>query len=426
MFPGGWGKGIESKVPGMLVRANNSDTLQTITLADSKDLAVLVKPNITHSLMFRAKTFGARASCQSVTPLCDNTFKCTGFPWTFPPYNGTFGVDHGTTEGGSKLFIQSSNCAWDAPYNETEPRSLACRHISSDRITSDASSFSELSPPPVNSYNLWMQFLWEADGDTELGIGAGKVSGAVTNFQNFATMLTNCTLNFYNVTVDYNNGKYFLVDEELSNVGLSDGLAAPTRIGHLASALISNIEGRAFGDNSTDSLMAFLEQDLSRLAIGSAAYITNVTSDTIMQSTLGTTVAGRYPFWPVFIFIILLYMHACLALFLFLQTALTMQTESLSLSPTEGYGGGNYRQVSMLELAQLRLRGPLPLIASLFPPQHPDVSAAALSIETSDLDMFRERPDDGRVRAGLYSDDSATNSQRFRVFRPENDCTKLD
>lgn len=416
MFPGGWGKGVDSKVPGMLVRANNSDTLQTITLADSNDLAILVKPNITHSLAFRAKSFGARASCQPVNHLCHGPMNCTGFPWTYPPYNGTFGVDSETTEGGSKLFLQSSNCAW----NNTE-----CRHIPSDAITSEAVALSEYLPPPINSYNFWMQFLWQADGDTEFGIGAGAVSGAVTKFQNFATMLTNCTLKFYNVTIDYNNGKYFLVDEELSNVGLSDGLAAPTRIGHLASSLISNIEGRAFSDNSSDSLMAFLEQDFARLALGSAAYITNVTSDTLMQSFVGSTVVGRYPFWPVFIFLVLLYMHACLALFLFLQTALTMQTESLSLSTASGHEIENRRQVSMLELAQLRLRGPLPLVASLFPPRHPDASQAALSIETSELDMFCEKPNDERVRAGLFCDE-ATSTQRFCVFRkPEERHMKL-
>ena len=92
MEEGGWGNGVASKVPGMLVRANNSATLQTITLADNDDMAILVKPNISQFLKFRATTFGARASCQAVNPLCDKTgglVNCTGFPVTFPPASGS-------------------------------------------------------------------------------------------------------------------------------------------------------------------------------------------------------------------------------------------------------------------------------------------------------------------------------------------------
>ncbi|KAK7689476.1 hypothetical protein QCA50_007268 [Cerrena zonata] len=239
-------------------------------------------------------------------------------------------------------------------------------------------------------------------------------------------MLTHCTLQFYNLTIDYNNGKYFLVDKELTNTGLSDGLAGPTRLGHFSSYLISNVEGHAFTDNSTDELMAFLQQDLARLALGSAAFITNINSDTLMQSVLGSIIVGRYPFWPVFIFLALLYMHATLALVLFIQTVMTTPTEVLSLSEVDGLGDGEKKQVSMLELTQMRLRGPLPLVAALFPPARPDVSQAALSIETTELDLFCEKPGDERVRAGLQSDE-ANGSLRFRVFRKsEEEITKSD
>lgn len=420
MTEGGWGGGVESKIPGMLVRANNSNSLQTITLAEADDMAILVKPNISQFLEFRATSFGARASCQSVNPLCDSraVTNCTGFPFSFPPYNGSFTTDPAIRQGESKLFIQSSNCAWDVPEEK-------CPHISSDRITTDAAALNSIIPP-INSYNLWMQFLWEAEGDQVYGTGAGNASGAVTSYSNVATMLTNCTLQFYNVTVDYNNGSYSLHDAVLSNVGLSDGLAAPTRLGHFASYLISNVEGHVFTDNSSEELMAFLQQDLARLALGSAAIITNVTSDTLMQSALGSRIVGRYPFWPVFVFLALLYIYAAVALGFFFLTVLTMQTESLVLSGrTAGMGDGSrnreareeeFRKVSLLELAQMRLCGPLPLVATLFPPYHPDVSQAALSIETNALDLFCENSNDERIRAGLYSDD-ANASLRFRVHR---------
>ena len=279
---------------------------------------------------------------------------------------------------------------------------------------------------PLNSYNLWMQFLWEAEGDQDYGLGDGQNSGAVTSFSNFASMLTNCTLQFYNVTVDYFNGSYSLHDATLSNVGLSDGLAAPTRLGHFASYLISNTEGHVFTDNSTDQLMAFLQQDLARLALGSAAVITDVTKDTLEQSVLGSTIVGRYPFWPIFVFLLLLYIYAAMALFLFFLTTLTMSTESLILS---GVGNKHNSQedtkVSTLELTQMRLQGPLPLVAALFPPYHPDVSQTALSIETNQLDLFCEKPNDERIRAGIHSRDS-DSSLRFRVHRNSfTNCSEI-
>ncbi|KAK7689467.1 hypothetical protein QCA50_007259 [Cerrena zonata] len=415
--PGGWGNGVASKAPGMLARANNSDSLQTITLADADDLAILVKPNVLQSLNFRATSFGARAECQSVNPLCDpqSMINCTGFPPTFPPYNGSDSVSASplVREGDSGLFIQSSNCGW----NVSEE---ACPHISSERITTDAINLNPLSPP-INAYNMWMQFVWEAEGDQGYGVGAGETSGAVTSYLNVATMLTNCTLRFYNVTIDHSNGSYSLHNEVLSNVGLSDGLAGPSRLGHFASYLVSNIEGRVFTDNSTEELMAFLQQDLARLALGSAAVITNVTSDTLMQSISGSKIVGRYPLWPIFVFLVLVYLYTALALVLFFLTSLTMQTESLVLAqdtdvPGMHDGKGQDRKVSLLELTQMRLRGPLPLVASLFPPHRPVVNREALSIETNVLDMFCEKANHEPVQVGLYSD-NVDASLRFRIRR---------
>ncbi|CAL1710735.1 unnamed protein product [Somion occarium] len=240
--------GVRSLTPGMLVASNSSEDLQTITLAEADDLAVLqvVKPNVPQPVAFRATTFGARVSCQSVNHLCVHGYapqNCSGFSSTFPPISG---FDSGGLNGGeSKVFIQSPNCPWD----------VDCDHISADMITSLAAALSS-QVPPVNAYSLWMPFLWEAAGDTEFG-HPPEGNDAIDNYSNLATMVTNCTLYFYNVTLDYSNGSYVRVDEELTNVGLSDGLAASARLGHYASHLISNVQGHAFTDNSTDKVMAY-------------------------------------------------------------------------------------------------------------------------------------------------------------------------
>ncbi|KAK7689501.1 hypothetical protein QCA50_007293 [Cerrena zonata] len=410
MQSGGWGGGVSSKIPGMLVTANNSDSLETITLADANDMAILVKPNIPRDLMFRARSFGARASCQSINHLCKENpvVNCTGFPSTFPPYNAL--KPSGSTqltEGDSRLFIQSSNCPWD----------IACPHVPSDQITNVAATLNS-TVPPVNAYNLWMQFAWEAEGDQDYGLSQ-NVSDAIGSYSNVATMLSNCTLYFYNVTVDYNNGSYLLVDEELSNVGLSDGLGAPARLGHFASHLISNIEGRAFTDTSTGDLMTYLQQDLSRLALGSAAVITNISTDTLFQSSLGSVIVGRYPFWPIVIFLALLYLLAALALVLFLVMMISNRAESVVFRGDSRDGGG--RQMSILELTQMRLRSPLCLVAALFPPQRNETDRGALSIETDELNLFDEKSNDERIQVGLHSKGSEFGVFREQLWQSEED-----
>ncbi|KAK7689469.1 hypothetical protein QCA50_007261 [Cerrena zonata] len=412
MTENGWGDGVSSKVPGMLVRANKSDTLQVITYEQST--AILVTPDLEQDLLFRAKTFGARASCESVNSLCTSptASNCTGFPADFPPYNGTSNVDVGLRGGDSKLFIQSSNCAWNA--------SDSCPHISSDRFA----HLAKLSPErePVNAYNLWMQFLWKSESGASYGIGAGEESGAVSSFDDFATMLANCTLSFYNVTTEYYNGTWKPLYEELSNTGLSDGLAGPTRLGHFSSHLISNIEGDVFFETEADLLMEKLEIELARLALASAAAITNVTTGTTMQSFVSRGVTGIYPLWPVVIFIALLYIYGAFAFVVFITIVISMQTDYLAFSRHDASTGNVYgKQVTILELTQMRLRGTLPTVATLFPPYRPDVSRAALSVETNELDIFREKFDDARLRAGVHTDeDTGTLSFRIRRKQPSD------
>ena len=124
-----------------------------------------------------------------------------------------------------------------------------------------------------------------------------------------------------------------------------------------------------------------------------------------------------YPFFPFFVFLLLLYIYSSISLFLFFLTTLTMSTECLVLTDTGvKHNSKEAAKVSTLELTQMRLQGPLPLVAALFPPSHPDVSQAALSIETNQLDLFREKPNDQRVRAGIHSRDS-DSSLRFRIHR---------
>lgn len=395
-----WGQGLSDLAPGILVTCNTSVSLSAITLADADDLAVLVTPGVPQTVIFRATSFGARASCQSVNQLCVGTGgyfgNCSGFPSSFPPV--AWNSSGGLVPGGSGAFIQSANCE-------------SCNHVgTSDMLTSGAYILSDTVPPPSNPYSLWMQFLWRSSGDGVYGYPpAGNT--AVNYYSNQASMLANCSLSFYNVTVDYINGNYTLVDETLSNAGLADGLAGPTRVGNYNSRLVANIEGHAFSDNSTETVMAFLQQDLARLALGSAAVITDLKSSTLSQSTQSTRIVGRYPFWPTVILLALLFLHAVLAVIVFALTALLSRASRVRAP-------GATKSVSMLELTQLRLTSPLALVAALFPPVRPKASRAELSTKTDVLNIFEEHPREQRVRVGLHPN-TEDKGLIFRAWRRE-------
>lgn len=386
---GYWGTGsVDDLSPGMLVASNSSDSLLAITLANASDLAVLVTTPVPQLLSFDMTTFGARASCQSVTPSCTTVgnVTCPGFPKSFVVVNYGSGGTTNIDPGEGRVYIQTSNCD-------------NCSHIiSSDALDGSPDTYNANSR---NMYSIWLQFEWRSSGD--ISMGSSKMSDAVfaSSDSNLANMLTNCTLSFYNVTLSYRNGTYTSTDEVLSNTGLSEGLAGPTRLGHYATRLIANIEGRAFSDNSSDSVMAFLSQDLARLAIGSAAVITNETQPALRQSVLREQVLGRYPFWPVVLFLALLYMYAAIALFLILGTSLVSRGSRVQAN---GYGTEG-KSISELELVQLRLTSPLAMAAALFPPSIPAAERVELSLQTTALDLFDEGHGEQRLRVGSRGGD---------------------
>lgn len=398
--PDGWAGGtLAGLTPGKLVSTNSSDALQSITISNSSDLAVLVVPSLPQLLSFRMETFGARASCQSVTPLCGitpinataNTVSCEGFPPSFVAYDWTSsGQPKDVGLGDSKLYIQTSNCD-------------GCSHTLADSDAFEVEGVDTLEPSmtPINSYSTWMQFVWVNEADAVLDSTQASDALLTPNEGITATMLTNCSLSFYNVTLDYYNGSYAVHTEILSNTGLSDGLAGPTRLGHFSERLITDIEGRVFSDNDSASVMALLSQDFARLALGSAAIITNVTVPTVStQNQIIQLILGRYPVWPVIIFLALLYAYSALALTILLVTTI-LARDTMIETPSIGRDDDEINHVSALELTQLRLTSPLPLVATLFSRSLPQAQRSTLSMRTDALDAFGEGPNDERLIIGF-------------------------
>ncbi|TFY71704.1 hypothetical protein EVG20_g1308 [Dentipellis fragilis] len=239
---GSWGYGIDALTPGMQVMANSSQDLQTITLSSYDDLAVVVDPNV-------PQTSGGVSNVSYTAPDSDSA--------------------DGLSPGVSKLGMLSANCD-------------GCQYINASDVSHGHDSYAYGRAPPVNNYSLWMQLAWELTGSesfngasTTINDTAPESDIAYTTTGPRAHILAHCSLAFYNVTIRYENGNYSRVAEELSNTGLSDGLAGPTRMALYASRLLDDVQGVAFSGAHTDRVMAYLNQDLARLALGSAAYLTD-------------------------------------------------------------------------------------------------------------------------------------------------------
>ncbi len=238
------------------------------------------------------------------------------------------------------------------------------------------------------------------DDSDEPFIKDDPASDAVANAQNWAYMLANCTLSFYNVTLNSSRGSFFLRDEVLTDPGISDGFAGPTQLGHFTHQLIANTQGALLTLNSTDRAMAALSQELSRLAIGTAGAIMDLRLNTTEQELLGENLVGWYPIAPVITLLALLYSYAVLALIIFARIALFTRSHLIEVP------GGE--PVSSLELAAMRLTNPLTLVAALFVPPV-GTEDAKKSVVTDSVKMFPEdeKAVNTRLRVGLRGDGSA-------------------
>ncbi|KAI0083784.1 hypothetical protein BDY19DRAFT_975585 [Irpex rosettiformis] len=400
---GSWAN-LTVKTTGMTIAANASTDVKAITLADAEDLAVLVPSRTDPNILFSAPSFGARASCQSLNSLCggDSTtgseapLNCSSFSNTFPPIRDTK-TSMSLNAGESKLFVLSSNCD-------------NCTHVDAANILStEEVDTLEPSIRPHNSYNLWMEFVWMDDSDQPFG-RSPPGNDAVWNTESWGYMLVNCSLSFYNVTLSSSKGEYFLEQEMLTDPGISDGFAAPTRLAHFSSQLIANVQGPALTLNTTDRAMAALSQDLARLAIGSAGALANLRVDTIKQESINEILVGWYPIAPIIVFLVLLYGYATLALGIFIRILFFTRSSTIHIPNSS-------KSVSAMELAAMRLTNPLTLVAALFLPEFQ--ADPLMSVETNVLKSFKDNWDpESRLRVGLQVDEDAFGVWSSAVKRP--------
>ncbi|KAG8738151.1 hypothetical protein FRC12_016893 [Ceratobasidium sp. 428] len=172
--------------------------------------------------------------------------------------------------------------------------------------------------------------------------------------------------------------------------------------------LTANIKSRATLSNTNEQVMAALNQELSRLALGfvSDSFIFTDASDV---QIFRPTILGQYPLFPLLSFVTLLFIYGLIALVVFI-TSFGLKTDTILVPPSlRDNTSGNNGEVPVLEVAQLRLLSPLPLVAQVFSePPHASAQpnprhADAKSVAIDEMDLFDERKY-GRLRLGLEDD----------------------
>ncbi|TFY81826.1 hypothetical protein EWM64_g2187 [Hericium alpestre] len=358
------------------VLSNHSSDFRANTLADADNLAVIVNPMVDVD-MFTATTAGPFPN--DTTASGSTTFMLSS------DCEGCDHLDPGTYSNGLWEMLLDFDCGANCADQDAAARGQA---------------LAAQLKPPENRYSLWMQMLWEVTPKrvSDPSLSAPQDQGTYIGNGYYNTLLTDCTFNFYNVTLSYRNGNYTIVDETLSNPGLADGLAAPTRTGVINQQLMVDIQGMVLAEGSRpQDMQAYLEQDLARLAIGAATVVTYTQPLTTDNAVVSTRLAGRYPFWPCVLFIALLLVNGVFPLALGIAATLT-RTERIAVSMKEGSGRSS---VAVLELTKVRLTELTAVAAKLF--HAPEGEARVdLDMKESVADMFDETPDEERVLVGLH------------------------
>jgi hypothetical protein len=177
--------------------------------------------------------------------------------------------------------------------------------------------------------------------------------------------------------------------------------------------LAINIKSRAMSANSSQQVMAALNQELSRLALGyvSGAFIFDSASD--VHTTI-PTLLGRYPLVPLLVFVLLLFIYGLIGVVIF-ATSFNMRSDEVLVPPELRRLAQSTEEtdqlIPSLELVRLRLTSPLPILAQFFSdpvinlklagPEDPD----ARSILDNVTKMFDEtgsaRYQERRLKFGL-------------------------
>ena len=117
---------------------------------------------------------------------------------------------------------------------------------------------------------------------------------------------------------------------------------------------------------------------------------------------LGNRIVGRYPLRPFILELALLYLHAALVLAILVITALFVKYRHIQVTSASSEEGDadSVNSVSALELARMRLTRPLTVDEAPFMHGSTGDNNVELSMRTTEIDIFDEKPVGKRLRIG--------------------------
>ncbi|KAG8687825.1 hypothetical protein FRC08_011748, partial [Ceratobasidium sp. 394] len=391
-YPKYWG--TQSVVrTGSLVASNSTNPMKigVTTLADANDTAILVPTDFVREWNFTATTYGARASCQKFSKYCYRS----GCQYPQSGIHGpAYDVGMNVMEVISSMYPQELSGSHQRRGGSSSEyligQSRVMAYVGNITVGSDIGlPAAAIYATPPNPGPVLMQLRWtdfeqgpydinySPDGNTiidkQIAEPMGHPDGDDDDEQRtVSTIMSQCELEFVRVRYGYSlQGQFVAYDiQGLGGDPDSDTLAgilwSPLIWQQMTQQFVSNMHQACSAGLNDDSILANLEQELTRLAIGSVAGVFNRTTDLVTDaSVIKQELVGRYPRTPVFVFAGLLYAYAALAILLFLSTvACTSDVVEVGVDGKERVEGEKAkRQYTALELAHRSLVDPVALIA---------------------------------------------------------------
>ncbi|KAJ1301875.1 hypothetical protein OPQ81_000715 [Rhizoctonia solani] len=432
---------------GLRFAANstNPTKISVITLADADDTAILTPSDFVREWNFSASTYGARSQCYRISKLCAET-GCN------PDFVTGPAVQVGMSLENLQFPKTSAKVSSRGPkFGDYRDLSRIMAYVGNVTVGSTTGMpTSVISSIPPNPGPVLIKLHW-TDPDPSVAYARGSRNGIIEvdtdpgsagdlEFQSRAisVMYAQCQLEFVTARYGYNQHDQFVAYDIRGMDGDAASMAAvfwsPLIWQQVTDQLVNNIHHACLTELSEDGILAILEQELSRLAIGGAAGLFMRTNLSVSDASKITQIlVGRYPCTPVYVFAGLLYGYAALAILLFLSTAACTSdviafrpdSDDLNKESVSNPNTKSPQTYTALQLAQRRLVDPATLIAEqyVWAPHTSPSQASAMASRLRTAEMFgvnqpsKTSAAAERLFVGLGGPYADAGDPRFGVWR---------
>ncbi|GLB43242.1 hypothetical protein LshimejAT787_1301430 [Lyophyllum shimeji] len=322
---------------GLEIASNSSKSLMLTTLSQANDATILIPRDVDFSVEFRAKTYGARAKCRSLNPICTRSFdtvrNCSNVGVPELPFNTT-----------------------DFEVLNQKTTSVILGRVEDVLVGENYGVYRAWDKVPTNPFPTFLQFEWTSF--INQGIEAPSPAIDVHEVPRIK-MYADCNTSFFEAVVKRpmapgEDGKRYIIEDERPIDGnMTAILMAPLFYQYVTAKFASNVHSTILAETNLANVEAALSQELSRMALGVVGGVFQ-TAPTLSQSHIGTKVVGRYPFAPVFTFVTILCVYAFLVLVVVLWSFVR-------------FGASSDHVAYNVAPARLWLTNPMAIVASLFP-----------------------------------------------------------